>query len=125
MKYETFLELASELGPYIERAIRCRAGNRAPNYIPANDRILPDVRLACAIRWVAGGSVYDIMTTYGVSHTKTMRSCYCCRCRELFPKVCNCLPGGSPQAASYRTGGLCNCIKSQLSHAVPVQLMEF
>jgi hypothetical protein len=74
MKYETFLELASELGPYIERAIRCRAGSRAPNYIP-NGRILPDFRLACAIRWFTGGFVYDIMTTYGVSRTDTMRSC--------------------------------------------------
>lgn len=85
MKYETFLNLASELGPYIERAIRCRAGNRAPNYIP-NGRILPDVRLACAIRWFAGGSVYDIMTTYGVSHTDTMRSCW------IVVDAVNCVP---------------------------------
>ena len=49
MKYETFLELTYEFGPYIERAIRRRAGSRAPNYIP-NGRILPDVRLACPIR---------------------------------------------------------------------------
>ena len=33
-----------------------------------NGRIMPEVRLASAIRWYAGGSSYDIMTTFGISH---------------------------------------------------------
>jgi hypothetical protein len=42
-------------------------------YVP-NGPISPDhhVRLACAIRWFAGGSPYDIMTTYGIGHTDTI-----------------------------------------------------
>jgi DDE superfamily endonuclease len=41
------------------------------NHIP-NGIITPDVRLACALRWFAGGSVYYIMTTHGISHTETI-----------------------------------------------------
>ena len=34
----------------------------------------PDVRLACAIRWFSGGSPYDMMTSFGISHTETLNS---------------------------------------------------
>jgi hypothetical protein len=44
-------------------------------YLP-NGQILTDVRLACALGWFAGGSVYDIMTTYGISHTDAINSCW-------------------------------------------------
>jgi hypothetical protein len=43
------------------------------SYIP-NGPISRNVRLACAIRWFAGGSTYDIMTTYGLGHTDTINS---------------------------------------------------
>jgi hypothetical protein len=36
--------------------------------------ISADVRLACAICWFAGGSTYEIMTAYGISHTDTIHS---------------------------------------------------
>ena len=32
------------------------------------------VRLACALRVFAGGSVYDLMSNYGISHTDVMDS---------------------------------------------------
>jgi len=70
MKYRTFTSLANELRPYIIQASGQKGG--AP-YIP-NGPISPDVRLACAIRWFAGGSVYDIITTYGIGHTDTTNS---------------------------------------------------
>ena len=72
MKYRTFKRLADDLCPYIKDATRQKG---APRYTP-NGPITPDVRLACAIRWFAGGSVYDIMTTYGIGHTDTMNSCW-------------------------------------------------
>ena len=70
MKFSTFKRLANELRIYIEGATG-QVGR--PRYTP-NGPISPDVRLACAIRWFAGGSAYDIMRTYGISHTDTINS---------------------------------------------------
>lgn len=72
MKYSTFKRLANELRKYIEDATG-QIGR--PRYAP-NGPISPDVRLACALRWFAGGSVYDIMSTYGIGHTDTLNSCW-------------------------------------------------
>jgi hypothetical protein len=33
-----------------------------------------DVRLACTICWFAGGSVFNLITTYGISHIDTINS---------------------------------------------------
>jgi hypothetical protein len=41
-----------------------------------NGPILPEVRLACALCWFAGGLIYDIMTTFGISHTDALESCW-------------------------------------------------
>ena len=41
-----------------------------------NGRIMPELRLACAIRWFAGGSAYDIMTTFGISHSEVFTSAW-------------------------------------------------
>ena len=72
MKYRTFKRLASELSPHII-ASSGQKGRGSSGSI-WNGPISPDVRLACAIRWFAGGSVYDLMTTYGISHTDTINS---------------------------------------------------
>jgi hypothetical protein len=72
MKNRTFLSLAKELCPYIMQASGQEGTAR---YVP-NGPISPDVRLACAIHWFAGGSPYDIMTTYGIGHTDTINSCW-------------------------------------------------
>ena len=70
MTYRSFKHLAALLCPYILAA--CGKKGNPRNY--RNGPISPDVRLACAIRWFAGGSAYDIMTTYGISHTDTINS---------------------------------------------------
>ncbi len=70
--YNTFKHLAVELCPFIKDASRQKS---TANYTP-NGPISPDVRLACAIRWFDGGSLYDIMTTYGIGHTNTINSCW-------------------------------------------------
>ena len=54
---------------------RSISSKMSARYVP-NGRISPDVRLACAIRWFAGGSAYDIMTTYGIGHSDTINSCW-------------------------------------------------
>ena len=73
MKYDTFNRLATELSPYIIAASGKK--QRSSNYLH-NGAILPEVRLACALRWFSGGSIYDIMTTFGVSHTDAIDSCW-------------------------------------------------
>jgi hypothetical protein len=35
---------------------------------------MPDVRLACAMRWFSAASSYDLMTTNGTGHTDTIKS---------------------------------------------------
>ena len=73
MKFSTFKRLANELRPYILQATGQKGGDTSRRHVP-NGRISPDVRLACAIRWFSGGSPYDMMTTYGISHTETLNS---------------------------------------------------
>ena len=49
----------------------------SPNYKPPpvpNGIISTSVRLACAIRYFAGGSPYDLMGKYGISHTEVLAS---------------------------------------------------
>jgi hypothetical protein len=70
MTYHSFKHPATLLYPYILAA--CGKKGIPRNY--QNGPISPDVRLACAIRWFAGGSAYDIMRTYGISHTDTINS---------------------------------------------------
>jgi len=73
MKYRTFQNLAAILRQHIIAASGKKEHSR--NYLP-NGQISTDVRLACALRWFAGGSIYDIMTTYGISHTDAINSCW-------------------------------------------------
>jgi len=70
MKCRTFKRLATLLCPHI---ITASGKKGTKSYIP-NGPISLDVRLACAIRWFAGGSTYDVMTTYGLGLTDTINS---------------------------------------------------
>ena len=69
---QTFMSLAAELRPFIIAASHQKGTAR---YAP-NGRISPDVRLACAICWFAGGFAYDFMTTYGIGHSDTINNCW-------------------------------------------------
>jgi DDE superfamily endonuclease len=71
MEYKNFQLLAQMLTPLI---IKVSGKKQNSNKYAPNGIITPDVRLACALRWFAGGSAYDIMTTYGISHTETINS---------------------------------------------------
>ena len=71
MTYETFLDLYDSLEESLNEVI----GSNTDNYRYAhNGPISNSVRLACAIRYFAGGSPYDIMCKYGISHTDVFRS---------------------------------------------------
>ena len=80
MQYSTFKALADELRPYVIHACGQKGGPK--RYVP-NGPISPDVRLACAIRWFSGGSAYDLMTTYGIGHSDTIRSYWYARRRWM------------------------------------------
>lgn len=54
-------------------SVRRRLNNPPLPPIP-NGRIHSEVRLACALRYFAGGSLYDITSTYGISNTEAMNS---------------------------------------------------
>lgn len=78
MEYSSFLHLHSILKEGILAAMdgmspyRRNGGRQGGKYklppIP-NGRVSTQVRLACAIRYSSGGSPYDIMALYGVSHS--------------------------------------------------------
>ncbi|KAL3786233.1 hypothetical protein HJC23_002484 [Cyclotella cryptica] len=95
MSYESFWKLHEKLKEgivlahkqYLEKMRRQRRARRsrssvcgrrrlnspAPPPIP-NGKIESEVRLACALRYFAGGSPYDIMAKYGMSHSEVMNS---------------------------------------------------
>jgi hypothetical protein len=73
MKYQSFKKLARKLHHGIIRFSLKNRFVRNYRYVP-NGPITTSVRLACALRYFAGGSVYDLMTTYHLGHTDTMRS---------------------------------------------------
>jgi DDE superfamily endonuclease len=68
----------------INGVVRRGRGNfsskKTPKYMAPpvpNGPIPTSVRLACAIRYFAGGSPYDLMGKYGVSYTGVMSSVWC------------------------------------------------
>ena len=83
MSYESFWKLHTKLATRINRArLKMRryvpkGGRKGGKFkLPPirNGRITTSVRLACALRYFAGGSAYDLMGTYGISHTDIMDS---------------------------------------------------
>ena len=83
MKYHSFKRLAQKLRDGIikfsivkkKRRNHSRHGMHERNYryVP-NGPITPSVRLACALRYFAGGSPYDIMTLYCIGYPDVMNS---------------------------------------------------
>ncbi|KAL3792389.1 hypothetical protein ACHAWO_010081 [Cyclotella atomus] len=92
MSYKSFWETYLQLKHEIEATSGCalkihrlawrkhrrqlrRGNNRNPTLPPPpNGKIHTSVRLACALRYFAGGSLYDIISTYGISHTEQFDS---------------------------------------------------
>ena len=70
MGYGTFKKIFRKISPKLKIL---RADKHTNIYIP-NGRIHSTVVLACAIRLFAGGSAYDLATTYGISVTKALQS---------------------------------------------------
>ncbi len=82
MTYESFLFLHEKLSSKIAKAVDDsrrykQRGGRGGNYKPppvCNGPVSTCVRLACALRYFAGGSPYDIMAKYGISHASVLES---------------------------------------------------
>ena len=70
MGYGTFKKLFRTISPKLKIL---RADQRSSNYVP-NGRIHSTVILACALCLFAGGSAYDLATTYGISVRKAYSS---------------------------------------------------
>ena len=77
------MEAILNFKPYIDAATEgmksyvCKGGREGGNYsLPPvrNGLITSSVRLACAIRYFAGGSPYDIMVAYCVGYTEVLKS---------------------------------------------------
>jgi len=83
MQYRSFRRLSDKLKEGIEQArlehrgYEKKGGREGGHYLPppvTNGNIESSVRLACALRYFAGGSPYDLMGKYGISHTVVMES---------------------------------------------------
>jgi hypothetical protein len=66
MSFESFNKLAAKLKPYMHTRDFAKAS--------ANGPIFHTVRLACAIRYFAGGASYDICAAFGISNSEVMES---------------------------------------------------
>lgn len=83
MNFDNFWKLYSILKPHMVAAnegmkyyVR-KGGREGGNYsFPPirNGPIATSVRLACALRYFAGGSPYDIMVSYGISYSEVLKS---------------------------------------------------
>ena len=87
MSYKSFWNRHTKLATRINRARLAmrryvpKGGRKGGKFkLPPirNGRITTSVRLACALRYFAGGSVYDLMGTYGISHTDIGQCVVCC-----------------------------------------------
>ncbi len=85
MSYHSFFHLLRILSPGIQEAARVlrkypanglKSEKHMPPPIP-NGQVPASVQLACALRYFAGGSAYNIMSVYGVSHTIILDSVWC------------------------------------------------
>jgi hypothetical protein len=74
MTYDTFCKLNNLLQGTIARLAKKPGSNPAINRNAPNGRIDPAIRLGVAIRYFAGGSVYDIMTTFGIGRADVSKS---------------------------------------------------
>lgn len=72
MTYASFKRLHRKLRLCILDGLSQRPGGDY-RFVP-NGKITTSVRLACALRYFAGGSPYDLMTTYQIGHIDVFRS---------------------------------------------------
>ena len=71
MNYTSFWRLHSKLQTRIQ--LLAKRGHKEPFHYP-NGKISSDVRLAIALRYFAGGSLYDLIAVFGVSMTDARKS---------------------------------------------------
>ena len=74
MSYETFCKLSNKLSAAIAKFARKRGSSPLNPRRGPNGNITPSARLGCALRYFAGGSPYDIMTSMGIGRADISRS---------------------------------------------------
>jgi hypothetical protein len=75
MSYSSFGHLALLLSEGIILASDQREESSLAHHVHSG-QILPEICLVCALRWFAGGSAYDIMTTFGILHSEAFTSAW-------------------------------------------------
>ena len=73
MNYSSFQKLARKLEDKIIEKSQKNPLACFQCYVP-NGPITPSVRLACALRYFSGASMYDLMDTFGIGHTDASNS---------------------------------------------------
>ena len=74
MSYSSFGHLALLLSEGIILASDQREESSLAHHVHSG--IMPEICLVCALRWFAGGSAYDIMTTFGILHSEVFTSAW-------------------------------------------------
>ena len=75
MKYSSFKKLAKKLeAKIVEKSRKNPLSDSSFQRYVHNGPITLSVRLACALRYFAGASLYDLMTTFGIGHTDANNS---------------------------------------------------
>lgn len=97
MSYQTFWKLHAILEPQILASNASSMRRRSSCPLPiANGKISTrSVRLACALRYFAGASPYDLMTSFGISHVSVLESVWIVvqainHCEEFFIEYPDC-----------------------------------
>ena len=73
MNYSSFQKLSRKLEDKIIEKSQKNPFASFQRYVP-NGPITPSVRLACALRYFSGASLYDLMITFGIGHTDASNS---------------------------------------------------
>jgi hypothetical protein len=76
MSYSSFGHLAILLSECIILASGQKEKSSLVKQHVHNGRIMPEICLACALRWFTGGSAYGIMTTFVILHSKVFKSAW-------------------------------------------------
>ena len=74
MNYSSFQKLSRKLEDKIIEKSQKNPLASFQRYVP-NGPITPSVRLACALRYFSGASLYDLMITFGIGHTDASNDC--------------------------------------------------
>ena len=100
--------LQSGIQEYLINEREINDGNNGLDFYMRNGRITTEIRLACALRYFAGGSYLDIMLSHGIGKTDLYRSIWA---------VVHAMNASTPLKFSFpTTSAQCESIATEFSH---------